>query len=109
MKDEAAIEIFRTMKSLLGGPLSSEADAIKYIESALREVRLKERSGERYFFAQDESSHWYIIPERLRAEWYEWTQLDPDNEDSWSPPKGARRLDGGPQAVTFENPRGGGA
>lgn len=44
MKDEAAIEIFRTMKSLLGGPLSSEADAINFIEKALHEVRLKEQN-----------------------------------------------------------------
>lgn len=109
MRDESAEEIVRGVKALLGGPLATEEDAVKFVAAALREVRIKARGRERYFFAQDESSHWYIIPERLRAEWYEWTQLDPDNEDSWSPPNGARRLDGGPQAVSFENPRGGGA
>lgn len=33
----------------------------------------------RYFFDQDDSSHWYLIPENLREEWYRLSEI----EDSW--------------------------
>lgn len=58
---------------------------------------------ERFFLDQDQSSHWYLVPVKRRAEWNAWCDLDEDDERSWTPPEWAVRLGGGPQAVTFEN------
>lgn len=63
----------------------------------------------RYFLAQDNDTHWYLVPEDMRGDWDVWLDLDQDSEAAWTVPKGARRLDGGPSAVTFEKPTGGGS
>lgn len=82
---------------------------------------------DRFFLDCDNSGHWYLVPVRIRPEWNAWLglpsnneasrtppewnawlDLPSDNEASWTPPVGVKRLDGGPQAVTFERPLGGG-
>lgn len=58
----------------------------------------------RFFFAQDNSTHWYLVPERLRQEWDDWCELDEDDEDLWTPPAGAVPLGTSPSHWTFTNP-----
>ena len=62
---------------------------------------------ERFFFDQDESSHWYMIPERLRGLWNEWEALP----DAWDLVEGERETLRGKQDEferTFEPHRLGG-
>lgn len=58
----------------------------------------------RFFLDQDNSMHWYLVPESRRAEWSAWTNLPEDDEASWDAPEWARRLSGSPCWVTFTNP-----
>lgn len=62
----------------------------------------------RFFFDQDNGSHWYMIPEKCKEKWNEWLNIPSDDERSWEAPEFAQRLDGGPEAVTFVDPKGGG-
>lgn len=59
---------------------------------------------ERFFLDQDDSSHWYIVPADRRAEWEEWANIPEDDEVGWTEPGFVRRLDGGPNRVTFSAP-----
>lgn len=59
----------------------------------------------RYFFGQDQSSHWYLIPDDRRLEWDTWTNLDEDSEAAWTAPDFAEELGHHPSWTTFENPR----
>lgn len=43
MTDEAAADIVRGVKTLLGSWHATEADAIKFVSVALREARIKEQ------------------------------------------------------------------
>ena len=58
---------------------------------------------ERFFFDQDMSCHWYLVPASKREAWNEWTELDED-DDAWEPPSFEKRLDGHPNGMTFEKP-----
>jgi len=60
---------------------------------------------DRFFLDQDNSCHWYLVQEQFRKEWDAWTNLPEDDERSWEAPSFAERLDGGPQQVTFTDPR----
>lgn len=59
----------------------------------------------RYFFAQDQSCHWYIVPEDKKQEWSEWLQYDEEDERSWDAPEFARMVDSGPYNYTFTDPQ----
>jgi hypothetical protein len=59
---------------------------------------------QRYFLSQDNSSHWYLVPVENREEWDAWCNLDEDDEAAWDAPDFARRLDGGPNGITFSDP-----
>lgn len=60
---------------------------------------------ERYFFAQDESSHWYMLPVRLKEQWDCLSQKPNGWEyDGWLEIE-EHRLDGGIESITFENPQ----
>jgi len=61
-------------------------------------------ADERYFLAQDNSCHWYVVPVAREAEWSEWSQLDEDDERGWEPPGWARPLGGSPRLCTFTDP-----
>ncbi|HEY3495958.1 MAG TPA: hypothetical protein VGK73_14770 [Polyangiaceae bacterium] len=61
-----------------------------------------------FFLAQDNSCHWYCVPTSKREEWEAWCDIPEDDERSWNEPDYARRLDGGPEQVEFQNPKGGG-
>jgi hypothetical protein len=60
----------------------------------------------RYFLAQDDSCHWYIVRDDKRAEWEVWCDQDPYSEDFDSyPPEGvAYSIGGSPHQVTFSLP-----
>lgn len=68
---------------------------------------LTEKLPHRYFFDQDQSSHWYMIPEGLRDDWDELMVRDEDDEenneeieDNFS----EYRLDGGIRYYSFTDP-----
>lgn len=59
---------------------------------------------ERFFLAQDDSCHWYLVPAARREEWEAWCDIPTFDERSWEAPDFARALGGSPSSVTFENP-----
>lgn len=59
---------------------------------------------QKYFLSQDNSCHWYVIPDDKRQEWEDWCNLDEDDEASWNVPEFAIEVGGSPFRVTFENP-----
>ncbi len=65
--------------------------------------------NERYFFDQDCSSHWYMIPSNLRKVWDEFTVNDIDDEDydkqdAFESIFSGFRLGGGISEYEFLNP-----
>jgi hypothetical protein len=60
----------------------------------------------RYFLDQDNSYHWYIVDEARRDDWERWINMDEEDEGADVCPSFARMLGYGPNAVTFEAPRG---
>lgn len=60
--------------------------------------------SERFFLSQDKDSHWYLIPEDKREDWYTWCDLDTDDDASWDVPSYAEAINGPPSVVTFSSP-----
>lgn len=66
-----------------------------------------ENKSERFFFSQDCSSHWYMIPLSLKSEW---DRLNTDDEDDYDTIDEFSKLfsqymtGGGITHITFENP-----
>ncbi len=58
---------------------------------------------QKYALAQDNDCHWYIIPFEKQKEWYEWVEIDSDDERSWTPPDFSVCIDS-PNSIMFENP-----
>lgn len=48
---------------------------------------------ERFLLRQDQSSHWYVIPEERAEAWRAWADLDEDDEAAWDAPEWATRID----------------
>lgn len=63
------------------------------------EKKNKARKIEPSFLDQDDSCHWYIIPEKNRAEWDKWR----NSPDAWDDgePLFAERIDGHPRDIVF--------
>lgn len=59
---------------------------------------------ERYFMAQDQSCHWYVIPIERAHDWEEWVSIPEDDERAWDAPDFAKAVGGSPACVTFSNP-----
>lgn len=59
---------------------------------------------ERFYLAQDNDSHWYVVPVARKAEWDEWCEIAPDDERAWDAPDFAKQVGGAYSLVTFENP-----
>lgn len=66
---------------------------------------MKKKIKQRYFLGQDSSCHWYLVPEDKRDSWNNWSDLDEDDKASWNCPQYAIPLGGGPQCLTFTDPR----
>ena len=60
---------------------------------------------QRYFLAQDNDSHWYVVPVERQAEWDAWCAIDPDDEAAWTTPVFAQQIGGSPSLVTFTDAR----
>lgn len=60
---------------------------------------------ERFYLAQDNDSHWYVVPEARQSEWNAWLDLDPDDEAAWDAPEFAQPVGGAPCLVTFTDAR----
>lgn len=63
--------------------------------------------NERFFFSQDCSSHWYMVPVRLKEEWNRLNTDDEDDQDTldeFNSVFGEYSLGGGITHITFENP-----
>lgn len=58
--------------------------------------------GERFRLAQDDSSHWYVIPVERSEEWSKW-----EESGEWDVPEWAVELGGSPTNVTFSDWRNG--
>lgn len=59
----------------------------------------------RFFFDQDNDSHWYIVPVDHRAEWDLWRAIPAEDERAWVEPDFAKMMDGGPEHYTFTDPQ----
>lgn len=59
---------------------------------------------DRYFLAQDNDSHWYVVPVKREEDWGKWLSLDSEDERSWEVPDFARGVGGSPRLVTFFDP-----
>mgnify|MGYP000889178198 CR=1 len=54
-----------------------------------------------HILVQDEDSHWYVIPENKKEEWYKFFE---DEEYPYKDlPNWAERVNGSPSNVTFKN------
>lgn len=63
-------------------------------------------SPERFFLSTDGDGHWFIVPVAKRDEWYEWANIDSDDERSWESPEFAQPVGGSPSMVSFTDPIG---
>lgn len=65
---------------------------------------------ERFFFAQDQDSHWYKIPEEKRQLWQDFTRNDIedlDEADHFNEIFGKYRTGGGISGYSFTDPQKG--
>lgn len=58
----------------------------------------------KFFLDQDSNGHWHLVLASHREAWDSWNNLEEDNEEAWEAPSFARRIDGHPNAIEFENP-----
>ncbi len=62
--------------------------------------------NDRFFFDQDESSHWYMIPLSLKSRWLSLnSQNDDESNDLVDSEFGEYRTNGGITDISFENPQ----
>ena len=61
--------------------------------------------SERYYLAQDNDSHWYIVPCDNRYQWDSWLCIPPEDTRSWDIPEYAKAIGGSPSMVTFTDPQ----
>lgn len=64
-------------------------------------------SKKRYFFAQDQDSHWYMIPLELKSQWISFTQNDMEDYDiieKFHSIFNEFLVGGGISDISFENP-----
>lgn len=60
---------------------------------------------DRYFMDTDQNGHWFIIPEKFRNEWREWSEIPEEDERSWVPYLHAIPINGDPTTATFCFPK----
>lgn len=56
----------------------------------------------KYFLAQDEDSHWYVVEAKKRKQWEKWRDGGYEDEPVFI---GATQLGYHPSFVEFENPK----
>jgi hypothetical protein len=69
--------------------------------------RDKQKASSRYFFDQDESSHWYMVPLELKEQWDVFTVNDLDDEDvdRFNEIFGEYMTGGGITDISFSDPQ----
>lgn len=60
---------------------------------------------QRYFLAQDNDSHWWIVPVARHAEFEKWAEHINNYTTALAPPDWAIEVGGCPSLVTFTNPK----
>lgn len=58
----------------------------------------------RYFLAQDNDAHWYLVPAEKRGAWDAWLCIPSEDERAWDVPEWAKAIGGSPRSVTFTDP-----
>lgn len=58
-----------------------------------------------FILIQDNDAHWYVVPEEMKSEWFNFIELDPDDEVSLDVPEWAEAVGGSPSLITFYNYR----
>ena len=56
-----------------------------------------------YFLSQDNSCHWVLVPQPIRAWWFKYLEIPDDDERSWVYPEGCIDVGGGPEQIVFSN------
>ena len=88
----------------------SETEALRRrMDIQMSNSQNKNLESGKWFFGQDESSHWYMIPFELRDKWQEMTLNDFDDDDyedieEFERLFGEYMLGGGIESYVFENP-----
>lgn len=81
MTEEKLNEIAESFKAAFSGSVDFLSGVNEATYSLLREAKAKE-----FFFDQDESSHWYMIPSSRREEWNKAREMNIDTDagyDQW--------------------------
>lgn len=60
------------------------------------------RPNMEYFLSQDNSCHWVLVPQPIRAWWFKFLEIPEDDERSWTYPEGCIEIDG-PESIVFSN------
>lgn len=55
-----------------------------------------------YFLTQDNDGHWFVVPVEKQKDFDKWTEMDPDDPDSWDAPEYAKQVGGWPGLVKFK-------
>lgn len=56
-----------------------------------------------YFLSSDNSGHWVLVPQPIRAWWFKFLEIPEDDERSWVLPEGCIEVGGGPESIVFSN------
>lgn len=73
----------------------------EYTAAADAFCRVRDATGDRWFFSDDNSGHNYLVPYMHREEWKRWKEIPEDDPRSWDVPDFAFRLDGIKDCFTF--------
>ena len=61
------------------------------------------RPNMEYFLSQDNSGHWILVPQPIRAWWFKYLEIPDDDERSWVLPEGCIEVGGAPESIVFSN------
>lgn len=56
-----------------------------------------------YFLSRDNSGHWILVPQPIRAWWFKYLEIPDDDERSFSYPEGCIPINKIPENVVFSN------
>lgn len=56
-----------------------------------------------YFLSSDNSGHWVLVPQPIRAWWFKYLEIPDDDERSWVLPEGCIEVGGAPESIVFSN------
>ena len=83
--------------------LKGDASVVE-VDITITSEEIKRLFFDRFFFDQDNDSHWYLVPVDRREERDLWRAIPVEDERAWVEPDFAKRMDGGPEHYTFIDP-----